>query len=303
MGQHGIREKFMNGNLQDLIRNRIASQEQNIAGQRQALSQMQQQPQQMDLSPLMALTDAWTGSNLSRAYQQMKPKQVDPMRAQALQQQLMQQEQGLIGDQIALLKLEEMRKRQAMQKPVTLTPGEKKKDETFAKEASEWEAAGGFASFAGNLDRLKGASKDLAKEGDLGNTVMPKFMRDVFNPESSEIEENIGFVAQQSLKQILGGQFSEKEAQQLIERTYNPRLPDATNKRKIDALVKQLEAQGKAKQQAVEYFNKQGTLKGFKGTSATTLNEFEKELKTKIMGKSGGDKKSRLEELRKKAGF
>lgn len=288
--------------LKDLITERIANQEQSIANQRQNLSQMQQRPQQLDLSPLVALSDAWTGSNLSRAYQQVKPKQMDPARTQALQQQLMQQEQGLIGDQIALLKLDEARKRQQMQKPLTLTPGETKKDQTFAKEASDWEAAGGFASFAGNLDRLKGASVDLEKDGDLGNTVMPKFMRDVFNPESSEIEENIGFVAQQSLKQILGGQFSEKEAQQLIERTYNPRLPDATNKRKIDALVKQLEAQGKAKQQAVEYFNSKGTLKGFKGTSATTLNEFEKEIKTKIMGKSS-DKKSRLEELRKKAGF
>lgn len=272
--------------LRDLIRNKISAQEQNIANQRMQLANLQGQPQQMDLSPLMALTDAWTGSNLSRAYQQMKP-QDNRVKSQALQQQLMQQEQGLIGDQIALLRLDEARKRQQeQQKPIKLSPGEKKKDETFAKEAADWEASGGFASFAGNLDRLKGASDDLAKDGDLGNTVMPKFMRDVFNPASSEIEENIGFVAQQSLKQILGGQFSEKEAQQLIERTYNPRLPDATNKRKIDSLVKQLEAQGRAKQQAVEFFNKNGTLKGFKGTSATTLNDFEKEIKNKIFGET-----------------
>lgn len=288
--------------LKDLIRNKIELRERDIAGQRQQLSQLQNQPKQTDLSALMALSDMWTGSNLMGQYQKSRGGN-NQLKAQALKNQLMQQEQGLIGDQIALLKLDEMRKlKQASQNPLTLTPGEKKKDETFAKKASEWEAAGGFASFAGNLDRLKSASSDLAKDGDLGNTVMPKFMRDIFNPESSELEENIGFVAQQSLKQILGGQFSEKEAQQLIERTYNPRLPDATNKRKIDALVKQLEAQGKAKQGAVEYFNKNGTLKGFKGTSATTLNEFEKELKTKIIGKSG-NKKSRLEELRKKAGL
>jgi hypothetical protein len=275
--------------LEDIIRANLMAQRGQIADQKQALNNIPQQQQGLDLTPLAALADSWSNSpnsRLAQAYQGMKP-QDNTFKKQALQQQLMQQEQGLTGDEIDLLKLMDQRKRANEKgKELNLTPGEKKRDEDFAKKANEWDATGGFASFAGNLDRLKGSVVELEKDGDLANTVMPKFMRDIFKPESSKTQEDIEFVAQQSLKQILGGQFSKEEGAQLIQRTYNPRLPDEVNVRKLNTLIKQLDVQGRAKQAALDYFKENGTLKGFKGTSATTISDFEKELKEKIMGKS-----------------
>jgi uncharacterized protein (UPF0371 family) len=75
---------------------------------------------------------------------------------------------------------------------------------------------------------------------------------------------------------------SREEAKQLIKRTYDPRLTDAQNKQKLDSLIKQMETQAKNKQRAVEHFEKFGSLKGFKGSSATSLKDFDNEIKKNL---------------------
>lgn len=293
----------MPNQYEDLIKFDLEQKQNNINAQKAKLAKAQNQPKAPDLSALMMAADMFSGSNLTSQYQKMRPKD-NTVKNQALQQQLMQQEQGLIGSKLALLKLAESRKKQQTKSNLSLTPGEKSRDQAFAQEASDWDSSGGYANFAGNLDRLKAASNELGKDGDLSNTIMPKMIRDVIDPESSKLQEDVEFVAQQSLKQILGGQFSEKEGENLIRRTYNPRLPDEVNQRKLDTLIKQMDTQARAKDRAMKYFNKNGTLKGFEGSSATTLSGFEKEMKKEILDSvEPGDKKSRLEELRKKAGF
>lgn len=272
--------------LQSLIQQKIGQREQEVAMQQQQLNALQGQPKKMDLTPLMMAADMFAKKgdpSMMGMYQQMKPKD-NTMKIQALKQQLMQQKQGLTGDQIKLLSTMNKKEADAKKTALNLTPGEEKKDKSFAVKAADWDAGGGFASFAGNLDRLKNASISLGEKGDLSNTIMPKAIRDVFNPESAKLQEDVEFVAQQSLKQILGGQFGEKEGQRLIERTYNPRLPDSVNQRKLDGLIRQLEIQGQAKERAIKYFNKNGTLKGFEGTSMTSLEDFEKKAKKEIMG-------------------
>lgn len=264
----------------------ILASQQNIDAEKQRLTQGAQKKPDWGaaVAGLADMMGSGGNENLQRYKLLAEMGQQDPVKKQALQQQLMQQEQGLISKRLQLAKLT-----QKGAQELSLTPGQKKLDETFATGAADWEAAGGFANFAGNLDRLKQASAALGEKGDLANTVKPKWFRDMFDPESSKLQEDVEFVAQQSLKQILGGQFSEKEGENLIRRTYNPRLPDEVNQRKLDTLIKQLGAQAEAKQKALDYFSEHGTLKGFKGTSATTLSGFEKELKDKIMG--GGEDK------------
>ena len=287
----------MQNKLQQKIQERINLQRQGIDSQREQVQQLGKSPQQLDLTPLMALTDAWTGSNFTKSYQRPETKQERAYKQAQLEQGIQRQESGLLNSEIQMLAMLEKREaKQAAKGGLKLTPLEEKRDKEFGKTFQEFSDKGGYANVAGNLDLLRNISTRLGtKEGDdLVNTVQPKMLRDLFNPESAAAQEDVETVVQQSLKQILGGQFSEKEAKQLIERAYNPRLPAATNKAKLDSLIKKIEAGAKAKQSSIDYASKHGTLKGFKGKSSFSLNDFEPD------APKGSSGKSRLEELRAK---
>lgn len=107
--------------LQSLIQQKIGLREQEIANQQQQLNTLQNAPKQMDLTALMAAADLFgeKGSpSMMGMYQHMKPKD-NTMKIQALGQQLMQQKQGLTGDQINLLKA--LNKNQKAAAPKKLT--------------------------------------------------------------------------------------------------------------------------------------------------------------------------------------
>lgn len=155
-------ELLMASELDQLIRNQIADQQQQIAAQKEQLVQMQNRPKQTDLTPLMAIADAWGGgkTNLAQAYQSMKPRN-DQAKLQALSQQLMQQEQGLTGKYMDLLRMQESKK----EKQARL---EAKKLDKIAKENkpkkfgdAEWKSA----TFASRMDQ---AEKEMAKLADEG---------------------------------------------------------------------------------------------------------------------------------------
>lgn len=101
--------------LEALINAKLAGSQANISAQKEQIAQMANQPKQVDLTPLMALADAWSDtprSNLAQAYQAVKPRD-NSGKMQALQQQLMQQEQGLTGDYISLLRLQDAKAKAA----------------------------------------------------------------------------------------------------------------------------------------------------------------------------------------------
>ena len=105
----------------------------------------------------------------------------------------------------------------------------------------------------------------------------------------------------QSLKEILGGQFTEKEGQKLVQQTYDPRLSDEDNRAKVQASYDKLTALAEAKQKAVKYFSENGTLKGFQGSDSNTIDGFIKEKKKEILDKESG--KSKYESLKEKYGY
>lgn len=267
----------MPNQLEQMIQQKMAMQKANIDAQRANIQQMGQGPKQMDLSPLMALTDTWTGSNFSKSYKAPESQQDIAFKKAQLEQGLNSQEVGLLDSDIQMLAMLDKRKERQDNNKLNLTTLENKRDQEFGKTFQEFSDSGGYANIAGNLDLLKNVSKKLgSKEGsNLVNTAMPKMLRDFTNPESAAAQEDVETVVQQSLKQILGGAFSEKEAKQLIERAYNPRLSAAANKSKVDALINKIEAGAKAKQDSIDYATKHGTLKGFKGKTSFTLKDFD----------------------------
>jgi len=64
----------------------------------------------------------------------------------------------------------------------------------------------------------------------------------------------------------LGPQFTEKEGERLIARAYNPRLSEKENVKRVRRLIDQIKSAAKAKGDAADYFEKNGTLAGYKGT-------------------------------------
>ena len=150
---------------------------------------------------------------------------------------------------------------------VNLTSGQKAIDGKFAENYSEWKQ-GGFEDVQKNLSDLKGALVQLKSGRTLTGPVtgsLPDVVRAVTNPESLAVRDRVSNVVQRNLREILGAQFTQVEGDRLIARAYNERLSEAENARRVENLVKQIQAAAEQKQEAVAYFEKNGTLAGFTG--------------------------------------
>ena len=75
------------------------------------------------------------------------------------------------------------------------------------------------------------------------------------------------------MRQTLGAQFNENEANQFFARAFNRSLQEPENKDRIQRFTKQLRISGRQQAAASNYFNRRGTLKGFQG-SMPSINDF-----------------------------
>lgn len=163
------------------------------------------------------------------------------------------------------------KKRKLEEKSEELTVGQKAVDKLFAKEYNDFILKGGFSDFAKQNKQLEDVVKGL-KSGKYGTG----WLSTVHIPgtESYNAKEAVAEVTQRNLKLILGGQFSEREGKQLIDRAYNPTAGEKENAKRVSRLVKQMQQAAKAKQEAIEYFEKNGTMRGFSGKVHKSALEF-----------------------------
>ena len=150
-----------------------------------------------------------------------------------------------------------------------LSPGQKAQDEEFAKRYVEFKSSG-----AADAEKLQGqldfALEKLERSDTLtgaliGNT--PDFILQATNPEAVDVREAVQEVVQRNLRLILGAQFTAKEGEMLINRAYNPRLPEETNVRRVKALLKQMKKSLDAMVSMGAYFDQYGTLRGYQGST------------------------------------
>lgn len=178
-----------------------------------------------------------------------------------------------------------------------LTVGDEAVDKKFAKDYSSW-VSGGFSNVQGNLEKLREAQKIIEDpDTEVGGVLLPEFVRKRTNPTSVEVEQSVGNVVFQSLKEVLGGQFTEKEGQKLVEQTYDPALPDKINARKVKAAYAKIQRMAASKQEAVDYFSKNGTLKGFKGKNYNSIDQYMREVKTDVLGDTDKDDDALFNEI------
>jgi len=84
--------------------------------------------------------------------------------------------------------------------------------------------------------------------------------RTISNPESKAREERVRFYVQQSLKEILGGQFARAEGEQMVRNSYNVNLDEKENASRLRLMQNQLITAAQIKNEMLQYAHKWGTL-------------------------------------------
>lgn len=146
-------------------------------------------------------------------------------------------------------------------------PAQKAVDSKYATDFVEWET-GGAADTAKSLAQLKGAKSSLESGRNITGPIigiMPDWALAWTNPEAIQTREAVEEVVQRNLRAVLGGQFAQKEGEQLIRRAFNPKLSETENTARLNRLMGQIEAAAAAKSAAASYFRENGTLSGWEG--------------------------------------
>jgi len=163
-----------------------------------------------------------------------------------------------------------------------------KVEEKSAQDLVDFTIGGGFSDVQKGLSQLEIAKQTLQQQpegkitgklvGAQDDTGLLKYT----NPAAQDTKEQVQEIAQRNLRLILGPQFTAKEGEALINRVYNPALPQSVNVKRLDLLQEQMTSAAKTKQEAVDYYNTNGTLKGFKGKLYNSTSDFLNEYNTKI---------------------
>jgi hypothetical protein len=153
------------------------------------------------------------------------------------------------------------------------TPGGETFDKEVAKDLNKF-ILSGAADQAKNISQLRDARDRLAGGENLAGPIlgaMPKGVRIAAGYGGSvDVQEAIEEVVQRNLREVLGGQFSEREGDRLISRAYNPQLSEQENLARLDRLIRQVELAYEQKRSAAEYFSSHGgTLAGWEGKLPT----------------------------------
>lgn len=157
---------------------------------------------------------------------------------------------------------------------------EREFDKKSAKDLASF-SSGGNVNTLRNVKTLKDISEKLGDPDKnlSGNFTdfFPELLRDVTqsitNPEALDTRDVIRGVVFQSLRETLGAQFTEREGTRLVEATFNPKLDEKENKRRIDATIAALEQAADAKQAMLDFARKNGTLQGYAGPNVEQIEQ------------------------------
>jgi len=156
---------------------------------------------------------------------------------------------------------------------LNLSDGQKSLDKNFSKEYQKFVIEGGFADVQKGLSQLDEAVDILSGDENVTGSYIGRLpFQDIFNKSGVKANEMVSEVVQRNLRLILGAQFTEKEGEKLISRAFNPNLSEQENIKRIKRLAESMKKALKQKQDAAVYFEDNGTLKGYKGTTNITVD-------------------------------
>ena len=150
-----------------------------------------------------------------------------------------------------------------------LSPAQTSADRKFGEDYSEYVSQGGSAGAAQNLALIKGVI-DKLKSGDVSTGGLKKIIPTgtamaIASPATQKAVEDVRTAVMGALRQTFGAQFTEREGQKYFESAFNPALPTEENINKLTSMLTKLEQSAAAKQKAIDYYQKHGTIAGFSG--------------------------------------
>ena len=154
-------------------------------------------------------------------------------------------------------------------------------NEKTAKQSVDW-LTGGRVRAESNLKIYNEIYSGLAS-GEIDTRTLSEMvpfvseeLRTWFNPTGQAAVDNIRRVVFQGLKDALGGQFTEKEAERLTNATYNPALSEQENMNRMKSIGDVLNKTIEAKNKITEFVSKGGRIGDYKGDKP--LNVYESSL-------------------------
>ena len=171
----------------------------------------------------------------------------------------------------AMAELEKSKQR-AKSGGLLLTPGEKKLDEKFTTTAEKWLASGSaqvdanLANLDNKIARLYSGDENVSGPG---FAFIPETLKPVLAPGAVGFLDEISDITFQSLRETLGAQFTEKEANRLIRASFNQNLPEELNIPRLQRLSAKLKSIKQNKNNQIAYWMDNGTLKGYQKEDVT----------------------------------
>ena len=158
------------------------------------------------------------------------------------------------------------------------TPAQKAIDIAFGKDLYEFTSKGGQAGVISNISKLDSIIRDLEKGDSIYSgpwvSALPEHILARSNPKVIDTRDRVAGIVQQNLRAILGGQFAQREGEDLIKRAYDIRMDEKTNSLRLRALVQATQEALDQKQRAIKYFEEEGkgSLQGFKANLVSTAD-------------------------------
>ena len=168
-------------------------------------------------------------------------------------------------------KVEESRQK-AKSGGLLLTPGQEKLDDRFTQTAEKWLASGSaqadanLANIENKIARLYSGEENLSGPG---FAFIPERLRPVLAPAAAGFLDDISELTYQSLRETLGAQFTQREAERLVNTSFNISLPEEQNVNRLQRLKAKLESIKQNRNNQVAYFMEKGTLQGYEKDDVT----------------------------------
>lgn len=165
------------------------------------------------------------------------------------------------------------------------------RDKYYANELAKWEINGKSIA-ADQLSKIDDVINILESGSDsVSGRVVGNIPRVLRSEASKNAEDLIGSIVQSDLRQVLGGQFAQREGENLLKRAYASDLEEDVNLQRVKRLKSKLLQAIEAKNEMSDYFNEHETLQGYKGKTVDDIyQEIKKDLEGSEKNKQQSDK-------------
>ena len=157
--------------------------------------------------------------------------------------------------------------------PKKLSEAQKVVDRKFGADYDLW-SSGGSARAATEIGRLENVLKDIKKgKISLGreNALIPEILTSNNRKAARSIVESS---VVESLRPILGAQFTEKEGDRIIKTTWNEDDSNENNAERLETLIKNLKTDYNNKLKKAQYYEEFGSLEGYKSSPSSVAKQF-----------------------------